>query len=373
VLAVDRRSFLGAAVSVLAAQSFGFPRLRANELPPEVNSAVTRGLGYLTKVQFRDGHFEGRAGNYPVALSSLAGMAFLMEGSTLREGPYADNIRRLVDWLLDRCRPNGLVGNNGNPQEAMRYTYGHGFGMLFLASVYGEEEDDARQQRLEAVLTRAAEFCGQAQTTKGGWGYLARGCNTEGDDMDEGSTTITQLQALRAARNAGIVVPKVVIDKARKYLEDCTGPDHHVLYRPGMPGPRPALTAAAVACGFSMGEYNSDIVKKWIKAAHKAIGPLGAGGRMGHDEYAHNYLSQAAYSLGDDGYEKLFPGTPENERLTWSGYKAKTFPALVKSQDQDGSWTSQSPWSSMAGPVYTTAVYLSILQLDKGVLPIYQR
>ena len=34
--------------------------------------------------------------------------------------------------------------------------------------------------------------------------------------------TITQVQALRAARNAGIAVPKEAIKKAVKYLEEST-------------------------------------------------------------------------------------------------------------------------------------------------------
>ena len=42
--------------------------------------------------------------------------------------------------------------------------------------------------------------------------------------------TITQVQALRAARNAGIPVPKETIDKAIDYLEDCTTPKGGVIY-----------------------------------------------------------------------------------------------------------------------------------------------
>ena len=34
-------------------------------------------------------------------MTALAGMALLMEGSTLREGKYSDNIRKAVDWLMD--------------------------------------------------------------------------------------------------------------------------------------------------------------------------------------------------------------------------------------------------------------------------------
>jgi hypothetical protein len=367
---MDRRTFLTGSAAALLLKLADANAVRADAVDPAVQKAIDKGLEYLNKNQSRDGHFEGNGGQYPVALTSLAGMAYLMEGSTLREGKYADNVKRIVDYLLERTQRNGMIGNPNNFQEAQRYTYGHGFSLLFLACVYGEEEDGDRRQKLEDVLTRAVDFCGKAQTNRGGWGYVSA---ADSNDFDEGSVTITQLQALRAARNVGIVVPKQTIDKARKYLEDSTTASGGVQYRPGQPGERPALTAAAVACGFSIGEYDSAIVKKWIKSAHNSIGALGGGsGRFGHDEYAHFYFSQAAYTLGEESYVKLFPGTAPKDCLTWSKYKETNFKNMVAAQNADGSWTGNSPWARF-GAVYTTSIYLCILQLDKSVLPIFQR
>jgi hypothetical protein len=367
---INRRTFLAGSASALALEFLGAGSAPAEAIDANVQKAIDKGLEYLAKNQSKGGYFEGNGGQYPVALTSLAGMALLMEGSTLREGKYSDNVRRIVDFLMERTQRNGMIGNPNNLQEAQRYTYGHGFALLFLSCVYGEEEDGDRRQKLEEVLTKAVDFCGKAQTSRGGWGYVSA---ADSGDFDEGSVTITQLQALRAARNVGIVVPKGIIDKARKYLEDSTTASGGVLYRPGQPGERPALTAAAVACGFSVGEYESAIVKKWIKSAHQSIGALGAGsGRFGHDEYAHFYFSQAVYTLGDEGYAKLFPGTVAKDCLTWTKYKETNFKNMVAAQNEDGTWTGNSPWARF-GAVYTTAIYLCILQLDKGVLPIFQR
>ena len=61
-----------------------------------------------------------------------------------------------------------------------------------------------------------------------------------------------------------------------------------------------------------------------------------------------------------------------SEKNPWSKYRKQTFEFLLKNQATDGSWSGQSNWSHV-GPIYVTAVYLAILQLDKGVLPIYQR
>jgi len=288
----------------------------------------------------------------------------------MREGKYAENVRRGVDWLVDRSQRTGLIGNPNNPTETGRYMYGHGFSMLFLASVYGEEEDGERRKKLEDVLTRAVDFCAKAQTNRGGWGYVS---SADGGGFDEGSVTITQVQGLRACRNAGIVIPKEVINKAHEYLEKCTTDRGGVIYSlaqgggRAMGGERPPLTAAAIACMFNAGEYESPLAKKWLKYCQTSIG-IGQAGRMGHDEYTHYYYAQALYILGETGYQKLFPQSKADERLTWSKYREQMFKHLKNTQNKDGSWTG-----GYIGPIFSTCVYLTILQLDNSTLPIYQR
>ncbi len=344
---------------------------RADEVPPEYRAAIAKGLDWVAKSQARDGHWDANGGQYPTTMTALGGMALLMEGSTLREGKYAQNIRRAVDWIVERSQRNGMLGNPNNPTEAGRYMYGHGFGLLFLSCVYGEEEDNDRRRKLEDVLTRAVQFTGKAQSSKGGWYYTSA---ADGGDWDEGSVTVTQMQALRAARNAGIVVPKSVIDKGIKYLKDSTTDRGSVIYSlsQGRHEGGPALVAAAIACGFSSGEYNSPLVKKWFKYWQNQLGGVGQGMRMGHDEYTQYYLAQAIYVLGDDGFVKMFPESRESDRITWTKYRKQMFDYLKSSQGSDGSWSGSGGWGHI-GQIYATSTALTILQLDNATLPIYQR
>jgi hypothetical protein len=346
------------------------PGVRGDQLSDREQQMVERGLEFLARVQHRDGHWEANAGHYPTSMTALAGMAFLMEGSTIREGRYSDNVRRAVDWFMDRTSSNGMIGNTRHPTDAERYMYGHGFGMLFLACAYGEEEDSDRRRRLEKILTKAVEFTGKAQTNRGGWGYVSA---ADGNNFDEGSVTVTQLQALRAAKNAGIVVPKSIIDHAVKYLHDCTTERGGVIYSltyGGMAGngnERPSLTAAAICCAYSAGDYSSKYAQKWIKFAQNSV-PIDKTGRDSfHWEYTHYYYSQVNYMLGEDGYAKLFPGE-KSDALKWSKYKEVIFDFLHSRQAQDGSWNI-----SNVGPVYSTACCLGMLQLDNATLPIHQR
>ncbi len=333
----------------------------------DVSDTVARGLQWLASQQDRDGAWSANGGQYPGSMTGLAGMALLMEGSSLKEGRYRENIERAVEWYLKRAQPNGLLADTREARERARYMYAQGFGTLFLACAYGEERDEKRRQRLETVLTNAVQFIGKAQTNRGGWGYVSA---AEGSNFDEGSVTITQLQALRAARNAGIVVPKEVIDKAVQYLKNCTTNRGGIIYslargQPRAGGERAPLTAAAVACAFSAGEYDGEYARKWLSYCKSALNYTG---RIGHYEYTHYYYAQVLWVLGDDRYAQLFPESKASNRLTWSDYRKAKFAEVKRLQNRDGSWSH-----SRYGPVYSTAIYLTLLQLEKGMLPIYER
>ena len=314
----------------------------------DVDRVVGRGLEWLASHQSRAGHWTAGSEQYPTAMTALAGIAMLSEGSTTMQGKYAPNIRRAVDYLVSRSRRNGLIGD---PRSDSRYTYGHGFAVLFLSQVLGEEEDADRREKLIEVLTKAVEFTGRAQTPGGGWGYVS---SKDGGGFDEGSTTITQVQALRGCRNAGIPVPKEIVDKAIGYIKKCTGPDGGVRYNlAGVGGGgRAPITAAAIACLFNAGDYDSRYVPKILKYCHQNLDNISNQG-FGHWHYAHYYYAQVLYREGGKEWEK---------------YRDRIFRQIISEASSDGSWNQE-----YIGAVFTTAVNLTILQLPKGVLPIYQR
>jgi hypothetical protein len=314
-----------------------------------IDRTVSRGLDWLAAKQSRRGSWTANENRYPTAMTALAGTAMLMEGSTTTQGRHAEPIRRAVDYLVSRARPNGLLGD---PKNDDRYTYGHGFSMLFLSQLLGEEEDERRREELVGVLTRAVEFSGRAQTKDGGWGYVSA---KDGNDFDEGSTTITQVQGLRGCRNAGIPVPREIIDKAIAYIHRCTMPDGGVQYSSKGGGGRPAISAAAIACLFNAGEEDDTHVPRMLAYAAKHLGNI-SNNSFGHWHYAHFYYAQVMYREGGE---------------TWADYRGQMEKRLVSEarDDRDGVFWPQG----YIGAVYTTATNLTILQLDRAALPIYQR
>ncbi|MGL5094017.1 MAG: prenyltransferase/squalene oxidase repeat-containing protein [Planctomycetia bacterium] len=315
---------------------------------PRVRRCVDRGLEHLARTQARNGRWEAAGASYPVAMTSLAGICFLLDGNTTLQGRYARNVQSAVEYIVAQAQPSGLVGD---PDRDSRYLYGHGFAMLFLSQVLGEEEDLARRRQLVDVLTKAVLFSGKAQTVDGGWGYVSA---RDGNGFDEGSVTITQMQGLRACRNAGVPVPKEVVDKGVKYLERCTDAEGGVRYSLKTRGePRPPITAAAVACLFSAGEYTNPLVAKLVAYSDKMLFKDDQANSFGHWHYAHYYYAQTMYTRGGP---------------KWDEYRRRVYKLLMDQQTADGGWDG-----SYVGVVYTTALNLTILQLDGGCLPIYQR
>src|SRR5438270_12848597 len=85
--------------------------LLPKHITPRTQDAIKRGLDYLAKTQGTDGNWpntqDGTA--YPVTSASLAGMAFLANGNTPSRGPYADNVRKVVQYLMGCSTSNGLI------------------------------------------------------------------------------------------------------------------------------------------------------------------------------------------------------------------------------------------------------------------------
>src|SRR5262249_25259648 len=93
--------------------------------------------------------------------------------------------------------------------------YGHGFGTLFLAEVSGMVHEPKLHEQVRSTLKQAVEVILRGQNPEGGWRYHP---NSRDADI---SVTICQIMALRAARNAGVAVPKEKVGKCVDYVKRC--------------------------------------------------------------------------------------------------------------------------------------------------------
>src|SRR5690606_20489007 len=129
-----------------------------------------------------------------------------------------------LDFVLANSSEIGLLA----AETSHGPMYGHGFATLFLGEIYGMTgggQDTAQAARLHETLVKAVRLIIQSQNPEGGWRY-----NPVPYDADI-SVTICEIMALRAARNAGIEVPKSTIDDAVEYVRRCQNADGGFKYQ----------------------------------------------------------------------------------------------------------------------------------------------
>lgn len=341
-------TLLAAGVAVAGASSALGQEILPKHITPQTQAAIKKGLDFLAKRQSEDGSYSAGedGGTYPIAMSSLAGMAFLANGNTPSRGPYADNVAKLVDYLTGNVQPSGLI--TGPTQEQGYSMYGHGFALMFLSSCYGMETNDRMRERMKKIINNAITLTGSA-SSNGGW------CYTPGSG-DEGSVTVTQIQGLRAASNAGFTVPKGIIEGGVHYLEMCKAPEGGICYSLAQTGGGAHLpiSAAAIATLYNAGQYDSKLADSCLQYVKKQFDLQKNNWQNGgHAYYTNLYAAQAFYQAGDKYWDGYFPDARDQ---------------LIKMQGQDGSWPGD--W---IGKTYGTSIALVILQLPYKYLPIYQR
>jgi hypothetical protein len=332
---------------------------QADDVPEKYRDTVYKGLEYLVKHQFKDGHWEGDGGKHPMAMTGLVGLALVMERdgesgrgrlAKVRDAKYSTNIRKAVDWLIDKsqAKRDGLLFSE-HPSETTRYMEGHGLATLFLAGACKYEPDDVGRKKLTDVLTRAVKYIVKAQSSQGGWYHTSK---VEGHDFDVISATVIQIQALQAAENAGVPVPNEAINDAHQYLKTALG-KYVGATNPGQNRNRPAETAAVLACRGDSGLRGGkdELHANWFKYCQTAV-PVGRAIQFGRDELTHYYYAQAVFNVG---------GT------TWTEYRSAMFDHLQSNQNKDGSWPASVGIGE--GPVYATAMWCTVLQLDKRSYP----
>ena len=336
---------LAALWPMAASAQSAVPRTRdageVNLVTPAADRAIQRGLTRLASMQQPDGAFGSGLYRNNVAVSALAGMALLSSGSTPGRGPYGAHVSKTVDFLLTCAGSSGLVNEPDNRWPM----YGHGFATLFLAEAYGMSPRDDLRDKLKAAVNLIIT----TQNKEGGWRYQPE--KVQDADL---SVTVCQIMALRAARNAGLYVPKSTIEACNKYVRQSQNADGGYKYQlvRGSES-RLALTAAGLVSLFNAGIYEGSEVDRGLAYLMKHL-PAGAGiGREPHYFYGQYYAVQATWQAGGDYWRRWYPAIRDE---------------LLSRQALDGSW----PDPTVCGE-YGTAMALIILQMPNNSLPIFQR
>lgn len=316
-----------------------------DEITPELDAAVGRGLAFLAAEQNTDGSFGSGRYAKNVAITALAGLAFMADGNVPRRGEYSDQVERALGYILANAAENGLIA----AEAANGPMYGHGFATVFLGEVYGMTPgggDTDQADRVYEALTRACRLIERTQNDQGGWRY-----NPVPYDADV-SVTICQVMGLRAARNAGLEVDRAVIERAVQYVRQCQNPDGGFKYQLESGASAWPRSAAGVASLYYAGIYEDNAIDEGL-AYLLATAKPGEEVNAAHYFYGHYYAVQTMYLAGGAYWATWWPAIRDQ---------------LLAAQQDDGSWTDSS-----VGDAYGTAMSLIILQMPKRYLPIFQK
>jgi hypothetical protein len=317
---------------------------------PDTRAAIAKALDFLKTRQNQDGSF---GASYHLANTSLAGLAFLGNGNSYNRGPYGEQVKKALDYILRMQDKWGYIDDH---QCRM---HGHGYATLFLAQVYGMLPPEY-QKRVYTALDRSCKVVMDSQTHEGGWYYYpSHSMGYRRSMSDEGSITITVVQGIRAARNAGLNVPRSVIEKGIKYIQRCMTPQG-CQYTLNSSRKTYTLTAAAVSVLNASGVYKSKALDMGMNFMRKRIAgvtiPLQA---SEWPWYGNLYAVQAMWQAGGRDWETFYP---------------KSYEHLLQTQRPNGSWSgARGGWGSGYGDVFSTSIGALMLEVPLGYLPIFEK
>ncbi len=319
----------------------------------EVRHSVDSALRWLAIHQEPDGSWHGSkwdpehcppSGDPEVAnpdkgeagITGLAVMALTGGGHTARRGEYRANVLRSLEWIIGRQGADGMVARN---------MYEHAMCTIALCEAHGRAPDD----RIGLAARKATHYIVMGVNPDYGWRYTA---NCGESDL---SVSAWVIQALKAAKLAGIKLDNTVFSRSLLFVDNCTNEggtkesDGSVAYQPEGGG-TPSMTAAGM------------LIREFVGMGSKAsLLQKGAVFLRQHppnwerrDVYCWYYATYAMHNMGGE------------HRLWWNSRISKVLlDNQSKEGHQAGSWNPEGDrWSNRegAGRVYCTA--LSALCLE---------
>lgn len=371
---------------------------------------IHESLAFLVAGQNEDGSFNAGTGgvNGKVVVTSWCGLALLASGSTPKDGPYAESIRKAADYVREHAGQEeqwpgmGGDGGDGKGGDGQGGTdspgaggtgpergggggggggNGGGIGRLppgvkpnwnqtnwplsiapwFLCEVLNHDRENAE------LLTRLKEISAQLlknQEVTGGWAHGPGGPNA----LNYVELEIMSNYALAAfgmMRRMGIEVPQDPIEKALLYVEATSAGDGGVGYstRPGQQGGGdPGRTAGGIVAFARLNQKNRPFFKK-----------MGSFLKTNLEDVPFGHVSPVMHFLATAFACQDLP--PEY----WTEFMNLFRLEIMAARRPDGSFSAR-PTEETAqlhsnsdrnmGPYWTTGCYAIILQVKKGKLPV---
>ncbi len=344
-------------LAILAALVFSTTALHAQDPQKQrVDAALKKAADFLVSQQQDTGAIAEKGVRPDVTMTSLAVLAMSAMGHQPADPtPEGRAMKKALEFVLKpgQQEPDGYYGKTDGSRM-----YGHGIISLMLAEMLGMGGDEKQDAAIRDHSRKAIELILRSQrlpkneANRGGWRYTPDAADS---DM---SVTCWQVMALRAARNAGMDVPKESIDLAVRYIKSLYSSGERKGAAGGFgyasKGTEISTTAEGLLALQVCGEYESEEVK----GASERL--LQKGLKQGDKWFFYTayYMAQGMYQRGD--------------KFATEGRRA-IMDAVLPLQRADGSWEGEGGEERQGGKVYATSLAVLSLAVKNHFLPIYQR
>ena len=323
--------------------------------------ALADALDWLARVQSEDGAWRLADSPYPVGCTSLATLALLGGGHSMRVGTHRTVVSKALRWLLEQQDPKtGAIAGSQHQAQA----YEHALATTALAEAY----DLSRSPLLLPKLTAAVEHLLAARNPKGAWRY-------EFPPNGESDTAVTgvTLLALVAARKCSLPIADeayaAAIQGGLSWFDQVSDPETGLVGYSAMHAPSSrlhkvndqypradgeAMTALALQSRLFAGQRPSEVshfalqVERLMR--HLPVEP--EAGDLSLDMFYWHFATNALFQLGG------------REWKAWnSAMKRAVLPRQRKDGELAGSWDPSGVWGCEGGRVYSTAMMALTLEV----------
>ncbi|MBK8097141.1 MAG: hypothetical protein IPK26_08540 [Planctomycetes bacterium] len=347
------------------------PPLPAARSAEDLGKSLTRALMWLAAHQDDDGRFDcdsfmkhddtGEPCNGPgnavhdVGVTGLALLAFLADGSNLREGPWKEQIQKATKWLRSQQDDNGLFGTAASHD----FIYDHSIAAFAMSEAYGL----SKARILKETAQRGLDYLESHRNPYAVWRYQPR------DNDNDTSVTTWALAACMSGKSFDLNVSDSVGKLAAVWYDQVTESNGRAGYtKAGEPSSRhpgdhvarfppelgEAMTAAALFGRGFLGQGIKD--KPILKAsADRLLARLPAWSPDRIDPVYWFFGTMGMFQIGGEHWQQ------------WS----RALGMLVDHQRKDGnfagSWDPVGVWDDDGGRVFVTALNaLSLASLHRA-------
>jgi len=362
-----------------------------------VTLAVRDGLDWLSKAQGASGGYgagsrsaqhvrDPHAVKADPATTSMVAMAYLRSGNTIKKGPYAENLKKAISYILETVEsaPTSSAFITDVRGTQIQSKLGDNIDAVLTAQLLSNLLDRKLKGIDKKRVTRALDIC---------VAKIEAGTDANGKQKGAGWAGVLQsglaTSALEAAQAVGVEVDDEVVERSRKYQKsNYDGETGNVKTEDGAGVMLYAVSGSVRASAKEARKVKEDMKKAKRDGLLPNNAPITVDNlkKIGYAdaeamEYNTSYnvyesgkntaqREDVMSGFGNNGGEEFLSFLQTGESMVvnkdeqWKGWYDNMSGRVLKIQNSDGSWNGHH---CITSPVFCTATSLLLLTVENDM------